>query len=133
MPFVRLMGVVPLGVGLTVLGFLWGAPFGEFGSPPLFFRMFGSFVALAFVLQGLALLSGSLTSPQRLKQVLEQFKTLRDETRLPLERDPPGSALGYQCASCGAPLDSSADVSPHGDVKCSHCGKWFNIHSPQGS
>ena len=33
-------GLVFFGIGLTVIGFLWGAPFGEFGSPPLVFRIF---------------------------------------------------------------------------------------------
>jgi len=57
-PFARLMGIVPLGIGITVIAFLWGAPFGEFGSPPLFFRFFGSFIAPAFVMVGVGILFG---------------------------------------------------------------------------
>ncbi|HVE59795.1 MAG TPA: hypothetical protein VNB22_23485 [Pyrinomonadaceae bacterium] len=34
----------------------------------------------------------------------------------------------YQCKNCGAALGEKADVSPSGDVKCSYCNKWFNIH-----
>jgi DNA-directed RNA polymerase subunit RPC12/RpoP len=41
---------------------------------------------------------------------------------------PQTGAVGYQCAHCGATLGEQADVSPHGDVKCAHCGRWFNIH-----
>jgi hypothetical protein len=34
----------------------------------------------------------------------------------------------YQCKNCGAALGEKADVSPSGDVKCTYCNKWFNIH-----
>ena len=36
-------GLVFLGVGVSVIIFLWSAPFGEFGSPPLFFRVIRQF------------------------------------------------------------------------------------------
>lgn len=37
--------------------------------------------------------------------------------------------VSYQCNRCGAALPPKATVSPQGDVKCEHCGGWFNIHS----
>jgi hypothetical protein len=129
MQFVRLFGIVPLGIGLTVLGFLWLAPFDQFGSPPLFFRLFGSFVALGFILQGWAMVSGAVTDPRRLKKWAGQFDGLMNRQTGSNERaGEPDAAYGYLCSHCGAPLDQSAEVSPHGDVKCSHCGKWFNVH-----
>ena len=35
-------------IGVTVLVFLWGHP-DKMGDPPLFFRLVGSFIALAFI------------------------------------------------------------------------------------
>ncbi len=120
--FARAMGIVPLGIGLTVLGFLWGTPFNEFHSPPLFFRIFGSFIALAFVMAGGAMVFGKHPAQGKL-----------DRLRSRMRRDDPGqqaggTSVGYVCTHCGAPLGTGADVSPHGDVKCEHCGKWFNVH-----
>ena len=81
----RLMGIVPLGIGLTVLGFLWLTPFNEFGSPPLFFRVFGSFIALAFVLTGVGFIAGpSLVRGQgaHLKGMMQDLaKTAQDIQR----------------------------------------------------
>ncbi len=42
------MSIVPIGIGLSVLGFLWFGQDRYFG-PPLFFKIFGSFIALGFV------------------------------------------------------------------------------------
>lgn len=39
-------------IGLTICVFLWFAPFGEFGSPPLFFRVFGTLITCVFMLMG---------------------------------------------------------------------------------
>jgi hypothetical protein len=128
---VRLFGIVPLGIGLTVLGFLWLTPFHEFGSPPLFFRLFGSFVALPFVFVGAAALFGNPESWAKAR--IEQARRLRNlaqEAGLSENRPAqPGSSAGYVCPSCNAPLGEKADVSPSGDVKCLHCGRWFNIHA----
>lgn len=118
--FARLIGIVPLGIGLTVLGFLWVPAFNEFDAPPLFFRIFGSFVALFFVLLGGGMIAAS--------SGLRGLRLPRPvEPRISPEAPQPGDA-GYQCAHCGATLGEKADVSPHGDAKCAHCGRWFNIH-----
>lgn len=127
MHFARLMGIVPLGIGVTVLGFLWSQPFGGFHSPPLFFRVFGSFIALGFVLQGLVLL---FASPEK---HLGRMRSMMERMRHQLPEDLAGTneplAGGtYGCPNCGAPLGDDADVSPSGDVKCPHCARWFNIH-----
>jgi hypothetical protein len=51
-------GFVFFGIGLTVIGFLWGAGFNELDSPPIFFRIFASLISLAFItIGGLTLLS----------------------------------------------------------------------------
>ena len=128
-PFFRLMGIIPLGIGLTVLGFLWLSPWNEFGSPPLFFRIFGSFIALAFIMMGSGFLSGMLQpGSSGLNEHLNA--AIREAVRKnpSLGRPPEAGSLDYVCRHCNAPLDRKADVSPLGDVKCQHCGKWFNIH-----
>jgi hypothetical protein len=122
--FARAIGIVPLGIGLTVIGFLWGTPFNSFHSPPLFFRIFGSFIALAFVMVGGAILFGKHSPRQHLDQLGRS-----PDPRPPGDQPRPSvPAGGYTCSNCSAPLGKGADVSPHGDVKCAHCGKWFNVH-----
>jgi DNA-directed RNA polymerase subunit RPC12/RpoP len=115
------MGFVFAGIGLTVLVFMWGAPFDEFGSPPLFFRIFASFIAIAFVgmggTMGVSALRGGFAKPG---------ETLRRAS----PDAPPAAPAGYKCPNCGAPLGEQADVSPSGDVKCTFCGRWFNVHRP---
>jgi hypothetical protein len=127
-----LFGIVPLGIGLTVIGFLWFTPFGQFHSPPLFFRIFGTFVALPFVFIGAAAIFG------RPDTMLQKARTRAESLAHDLKRNMPeqsssiadaGSSAGYVCPSCNAPLGDNADVSPSGDAKCSHCGRWFNIHA----
>jgi hypothetical protein len=111
-------GFAFLGVGLTVLGFLWLTPFDTFGSPPLIFRIFGSFIAISFVAVGgsaaWSAISGKLTS--RMPAIAGQLRAVHAV---------PGS---YTCPHCAAPLQARADVSPSGDVKCTFCNAWFNVH-----
>jgi hypothetical protein len=120
--FARLFGIIPLGIGLTTIGFLWGTPFGGFGSPPLFFRIFGSFVALGFVFVGAGILFGNPSN-----RPFQSVGGRREEDPGATGEHPQGDSA-YTCAHCGAPLAEGADVSPHGDVKCPFCKGWFNVH-----
>ena len=128
----RLIGIVPFGIGVTVLCFLWGTPSGQFGSPPLFFRVFGSFIALAFVMFGLAFFFAQSIAA-RPKGLLKKRRQLAGELQQrrsgqkPSVGSPPSG--GYDCPQCGAALGDAAEVSPSGDVKCQYCRKWFNIHT----
>ncbi len=122
------MGLIFAGVGLTVLFFLWSARTGEFDSPPLFFRVFGSFIALAFVLMG----GGTFVATVAGTKIGSSVSNSINEA---IERDEPSradsisnSATSYVCTRCGAPLGKGAEVSPHGDVKCGYCSAWFNIY-----
>ena len=138
---VRLIGIVPLGIGLTVLGFAWSNEFGGGFGVPVFFRLFFSFVALAFVFTGAGIVfkggpfgssQGLIDRALDLQQQME--KSMRERGMTPPSqgggqtRAPQMSSEGYICPSCNAPIGSQADVSPHGDVKCAHCGRWFNVH-----
>jgi len=38
-----------------------------------------------------------------------------------------GGAMDFQCDHCGATADGPIDISPSGDVRCTYCGKWFNV------
>ncbi len=127
MQFARLFGIAPLGIGLTLLTFLWW-PSSSIHAPPLVFKMFGSFMSIPFILIGGGILFGNLSPKNRLKSLAAELKELQEELEIDSEDSPRPTASGYQCSSCGATLDQTADVSPHGDVKCEHCGKWFNIH-----
>lgn len=122
-------GFVFFGIGISVIGFLWSQPFGGFGSPPLFFRIFGSLIACAFVAVGggtaYAAITGKGSSPAAFRHTSRIIDS-REHTN---DEKPAISKDGYSCDSCGAPISATADVSPHGDVKCEHCNRWFNIHS----
>jgi DNA-directed RNA polymerase subunit RPC12/RpoP len=118
-------GFIFAGIGVTVLVSLWSRPFGAFGSPPLIFRVLGSFIALGFIAVGgavglstlLAGRAGSSISNASGSAVERQNRGERGASSKP----------GYACPRCGAPLADEADVSPHGDVKCTYCNAWFNV------
>ncbi len=103
------------GIGLTVLIFLWTVS--GFGSPPLFFRIFGSFIAIIFVAVGGTVFLTALKGPPLVSSSASSRPS-----------GTPAQGAGYTCPGCGARLDKDADVSPKGDVKCGYCRKWFNIH-----
>lgn len=118
--------VIPLvfGVmGLAMVIFLWSAPFGEFGSPPLFFRIFGTLIAIVFMLVGFG---GAIlgNDPRAMVRRLGDRYGAR-----PSSSPPAASKPGYECPNCHARLDQDADVSPQGDVKCTYCTRWFNVHT----
>lgn len=130
----RIMVLIPFGIGMTVLIGLWG---GGMGDPPLFFRMFGSFIALAFVLFGIAAFKAAGKFGDPLSMVRSMQEIAKE-----LEANQPGSRsgsvssteetkskVGYECPNCAASLGTDADVSPSGDVRCGYCDRWFNIHS----
>jgi hypothetical protein len=118
----RVMGTVVglafAGIGLTVLVFMWAAPFDEFGSPPLFFRIFASFIAVMFVAVGGIGARASLR--YRAPSLPQAGAAAPSSATKPV--------AGYVCPHCGAPLGDRVEVSPSGDVKCGFCGRWFNIH-----
>ena len=99
-------------IGVAVLFFLWFGGDG-FGSPPLFFRVFGSFIALGFMAMGFGVPFGAI---KKAKSLAHGEGT-----------DGSAEGGGYQCPNCGANL-KDAEVSPSGDVKCSYCDGWWNIH-----
>lgn len=139
MRMARLIGIVPLGIGLTVLTFAWSNSFdGGFGGIPIFFRMFVSFIALFFILIGGSLVFAGFkggvhsamvdhvleVTQQRHEGMQARGMTPHGEQRLARQM----TSEGYVCPSCNAPIGKNADVSPHGDVMCTHCGRWFNVH-----
>lgn len=121
------VGLIFAGIGIAVLFFMWAMPFGEFGSPPLFFRIFASLISMMFVVIGGAVSLGSIFAskkgglPQSINQFDEQQQTSAEQSEL---KSPPI----YTCTRCGAPLGEGVQVSPHGDVKCAYCSAWFNIY-----
>ena len=125
-----IFGITFGGIGLAMIGFLWTEH--GFGDPPMFFKIFGTLIALPFVsFGGMFLLAGfglRKFAPKLSAQSLaERLKESRDE----LSDQPKvnsGLSTSYTCPHCGAPLASSSNASPHGDVKCGHCETWFNIY-----
>ena len=124
-------GLVFFGIGLTVTSFMWGQGDG-FGSPPLIFRLFASLIGVAFMAFGGTMAYSAFTGGGLMKSQLDVQGALKH-----IEReigDASGSSKprsvapgSYVCPHCAATLQK-ADVSPMGDVKCSFCGSWFNVH-----
>lgn len=113
-------------IGISVLAFLWLTPFNQFGSPPLFFRIFGSFIAICFVAMGATMFIGGIVGKLPMSKVLS-----RSLTQGQVDDAPTGpTGTGYSCPKCGAQLGAKVEVSPLGDVKCQYCHQWFNIHRP---
>jgi DNA-directed RNA polymerase subunit RPC12/RpoP len=106
-------------IGLTLLVFLWAQSSREFGAPPLVARLFGSFIAIGFIAVGFGVPASVLFS--RNKQGPQGNGP---------GATPPAKKAGYQCPHCGAGLAKDADVSPSGDIRCSYCQRWWNIHHP---
>jgi predicted RNA-binding Zn-ribbon protein involved in translation (DUF1610 family) len=123
-------GLVFFGIGISVIAFVWTKS--GFGAPPLFFRVFATLIAIPFVAVGgmtaygsIQALRGSLAGTDQIATMLDysgQAKATDDQTVGSESR------VRYTCPACGAPLARDTDVSPHGDVKCPHCGGWFNVH-----
>ena len=130
----RLFAFFPIGVGLTLLIGLWG---GGMGNPPLMFRVFGSFVALFFMMVG----AGIFTTMGKVGDPRQMAQSLHEMTKEFAANQPVGGSsleghegvakpkVGYDCPNCGAALGKEADVSPSGDVKCGYCERWFNVHN----
>ena len=100
-------------VGVAVLIFLWGSGDGMH-APPLFFKVFASFIALGFIAMGFGLpLAAIKLSKTSRKAGKQPVKSIGDSD--------------YDCPNCGANVQD-AEVSPSGDVKCPYCKGWWNIH-----
>lgn len=110
----RLISGVFGAIGLVIIVSLWTAE--GFGEPPLFFKLVGTLIASIFVLVGVA---GALG----LQPKAPPIGPIRGAS----PRGRPGAAQ-LACTNCGASLGEGADVSPSGDVKCTYCQRWFNIH-----
>ncbi len=108
------------GIGLTILVNMWFMPFGGFGSPPLFFRVFASFIAIPFVAIGAGAVYAAFTG-----KPMSSVSHVRHRQSESLER---AGNLQTVCPACGAPI-GSAEISPSGDVKCLHCKNWFNVQN----
>jgi hypothetical protein len=119
MLFISMFGFV----GVAVLIFLWAPSSDGFGAPPLFFRMFGSLIAIAFMAMGFGLpISALLARSESASATADPADTAVSQS------SSSESQAGYRCPHCGAGLGQGEEVSPKGDVKCNYCQKWWNIH-----
>jgi hypothetical protein len=40
----------------------------------------------------------------------------------------PAGAPAFKCRGCGATVDSTAELSPDGRVRCNYCNQWTSIY-----
>jgi hypothetical protein len=113
-------------IGLTLLIFLWFGSDRDFGRPPLIARLIGSFVALGFMAMGFGMPITAILAWARGETSGETGNGVA------APRVSTGGPDGYRCPHCAAGLGSAQEVSPSGDVKCSYCNKWWNIHRSGG-
>lgn len=99
-------------IGLALLIFLWSD---SSDFPPLIVKLVASCIAIAFMAMGFGMPITALLA-----------RNTFNENETP-KAAPTAEAEGYKCPNCGAGLGGQ-EVSPSGDVKCSYCHKWWNIH-----
>ena len=125
----RLAGIIPLGIGISFMGAWLSAPgpgHGH-GSLPFFLKLFGVFVCLPFIGIGLALIFGKTPSrAQQLAALQKQVDAAGPTDSVDTTSTPQPGKL--KCPNCGS-SPGTAEVSPHGDVKCDHCSRWYNVHT----
>ena len=129
----RLIPAIFGAIGLVMIVALWSAE--GFGAPPLLFKVFGSLIASVFVLVGVAGVLGlqpkaAAATPSTLSSALGAASSTaaRPAAATPTAGTP-RSPSQLACTNCGAALGEGADVSPSGDVKCTYCQRWFNVHA----
>src|SRR5687767_5007230 len=83
-------GLAFAGIGLTVIISLW---FGGMGDPPVFFKLFGSFIALVFVAMGGAMAFSAITGRGLMAQPGAAGTTTTASS--------PAAARAYTCPHCG--------------------------------
>ena len=101
---------------------LWFRASDGFGGLPLFLRLMGSLIAVAFIVVG-ATVIWLVTLIMREPESLARPAKLAGEAakgHLPY-------SLAHDCPRGGAPSPGSTDVMENGDIKCHHCGSWFNV------
>ena len=126
--FIGIFGVI----GVITLVFLWTAT--GFGAPPLFFKLFGSCIAVAFIAFSAFGIYNAWTAKARLSRFVRHTHRFGPST--PVDRasevgDAPArsrdpSSPDWGCPNCGAGLASDTEISPSGDVKCPFCDQWFS-------
>lgn len=101
----RIFGIIPLGIGLAAIGFLWFGSFGSLGTPPLIVRICGTCVALPFLLIGVSQLL--LNPDSALDQQMEQLAQ-----SLPKTPAPPIPAAPLTAAPVSAPRAAAPVAAP---------------------
>jgi len=127
---IGVFGVVFFGAGLCMLGLIWGDE--DSSSFPVLGKLFGSLICMAFLAFGGTMVFGAFSRGKGLGGAIAEELRRRAAEGSAGSTAPgasaPGYEGGYRCPFCGAGLGEKADVSPMGDVKCAHCGRWFNVH-----
>ena len=88
------------------------------------------FILVFFVLVIIGIVSGIKKHRRVTDEFAERGFKARPSQRMPAQDAPAEKtphSFDLQCDHCGAKLSDASEISPHGDVKCEYCKKWFNV------
>lgn len=124
LPF-RMVGLVPLTFGLTLLWFIWSGNFLDDGfgdGPPLLFRIGWSLMALVPVAVGASYIL-FFRHEMTWKEAWRELLHPNSQTRA-------ASEMTDRCPNCGAPPGEGTEIFSDGTVKCEHCLRRYSCHRP---
>jgi hypothetical protein len=100
----------------------------------VFFIIFGVIVFLTFVII-LATSGAKAVNISRLynrlmsqAEVAEAAHAAKKRKALEIVAQQPPGAPAFKCKACGATVDSTAELSSDGNVRCNYCNQWTSIY-----
>ncbi|WP_437188138.1 hypothetical protein SH668x_001568 [Planctomicrobium sp. SH668] len=121
-PKLHLLTVIPfivavLGLSTTLIVFIWS---GVFGPVHVFFKIVGTWIGICAISVTVGMIANSM-------RIVSQSPA---SSQPAMPHGGQSQSPRYHCEHCSAKLDKESTVSPLGDIQCTYCGKWFNIHRP---
>lgn len=104
------MNVILIGVGVLI-AFVFLMIMGTSGI--MFFKMFRIFGRVAETVE---------------QATVEATHAEKKRKALEIVAKQPAGSPAYKCKGCGATVDSTAELSADGKVRCNYCNQWSSIY-----
>ena len=102
--------------------------------PDFLFKAMFTVVPIFILGMFVLVIIGIFSNAKKQRRVTDEFAQrgfkARPSQRLSTQganAEKPAQSFDLQCDHCGAKLSDASEISPHGDVKCEYCKKWFNV------